>query len=137
MITGIGQVPQAKDSEIWGNGASTARFLARNGVKIVGCDLNIQDAERTKSRVLEETPDADIFVLTANATKSDQVERLVQTAMDRHGRIDILINNVGTSKPGGPVEMSEDVSFVSAAFSPRSMPRPQPRSSSLEETLVP
>ncbi len=29
--------------------------------------------------------------------------------MARHGRIDVLVNNVGGSAPGGPVEMSEEV----------------------------
>lgn len=29
--------------------------------------------------------------------------------MARHGRIDVLVNNVGRSEPGGPAEMSEEV----------------------------
>jgi len=29
--------------------------------------------------------------------------------MEKHGRVDILVNNVGKSEPGGPAEMSEEV----------------------------
>src|SRR5438876_12430010 len=34
---------------------------------------------------------------------------MVQSCLDEWGRIDILVNNVGGSAPGGPVEMSEEV----------------------------
>ena len=32
----------------------------------------------------------------------------VDACMSKHGRIDILVNNVGKSEPGGPAELSED-----------------------------
>src|SRR5256884_3051086 len=34
---------------------------------------------------------------------------MVQSCLDEWGRIDILVNNVGGSAPGGPVEMSEEL----------------------------
>jgi len=34
---------------------------------------------------------------------------MVAACMERWGRIDVLVNNVGGSAPGGPVEMSEEV----------------------------
>ena len=42
-------------------------------------------------------------------TDSASVARMVQACVQRFGRIDILINNVGRSEPGGPVEMPEEV----------------------------
>lgn len=108
LITGIGQVgPQ--DSPFWGNGAAIARLLARNGVKIFGCDLNISAAERTKQRLLEETPDAVIDVVAADVTKPSDVEKLVTAVMERHSRTDILINNVGQTAAGNPATMSEEI----------------------------
>ena len=41
-----------------------------------------------------------------NATDQTGVEDWVQTSAKKHGRIDILVNNVGQSEPGGPASMS-------------------------------
>ncbi|KAG6365715.1 hypothetical protein INS49_007326 [Diaporthe citri] len=88
LITGIGQVgPQ--DSPFWGNEAATARLLARNGVKIFGCDLNVFAAERTKQRLLEEFPDAVVDVVEADFMKPSDVETLTSA--------------------GSPATMSEDI----------------------------
>ena len=42
-------------------------------------------------------------------TKSDQCKAFVDACMEKHGRVDILVNNVGKSEPGGPAEMTEEV----------------------------
>jgi NAD(P)-dependent dehydrogenase (short-subunit alcohol dehydrogenase family) len=47
--------------------------------------------------------------MACDATRSDQVADAVAQCMERFGRIDVLVNNVGLSQPGGPVEMDEDV----------------------------
>ncbi|EAU34362.1 conserved hypothetical protein [Aspergillus terreus NIH2624] len=108
LITGIGQVGR-QDGEFWGNGAATARLLARNSVKIFGCDLHLHAAARTKERLLNENANAVIDVMAADVTSSSDVAALVAAAMQRHGRIDILINNVGQTAAGNPVSMSEDL----------------------------
>uniref|UniRef100_A0A8H7N111 Uncharacterized protein n=1 Tax=Bionectria ochroleuca TaxID=29856 RepID=A0A8H7N111_BIOOC len=108
LITGIGQVGPA-DSLFWGNGAATARLLSRNGVKIFGCDLHLAAAERTKARIEEEDPKAVVDVIAADVMKTSDVEALFQAAMEKHGRIDILINNVGQTAAGNPATMSEDL----------------------------
>jgi NAD(P)-dependent dehydrogenase (short-subunit alcohol dehydrogenase family) len=41
-------------------------------------------------------------------TDSASVAAMVKACLDRFGRIDILMNNVGGSAPGGPVELSEE-----------------------------
>ncbi|KAH8748893.1 hypothetical protein F5883DRAFT_653014 [Diaporthe sp. PMI_573] len=108
LITGIGQVgPQ--DSPFWGNGAATARLLARNGVKVFGCDLDISAAERTKQRIIDETPDAVVDVVPADVMKSLDVETLVTAVMEKHSRVDILINNVGQTSAGNPTTMPEEI----------------------------
>ena len=108
LVTGIGQVGP-RDSPFWGNGASIARLLSQNGVKIFGCDLRLSAAQRTKERLLEEDSTATVDVIAADVTKPFEVENLVASVMKRHGRIDILINNVGQTAAGNPATMSEDL----------------------------
>ncbi|KMU86144.1 3-oxoacyl-[acyl-carrier-protein] reductase [Coccidioides immitis H538.4] len=103
LLTGIGQ---QGDPSMWGNGAATARVLAHNGAKIFGCDLNLSAAQHTQRRIVAEG--ADCTVVATDVTKGDEVKALVDACVQRYGRIDILINNVGKSEPGGPAEMSEE-----------------------------
>lgn len=107
LITGIGQVG-IPNSDTWGNGAATARLLSHNGVKIFGCDLNLSAAEYTKKRLLQDNPDAECDVVTADMTRTSDVEKFVQAAMEKHGRIDIVYNNVGMTAPGDPGSMLEE-----------------------------
>ncbi|EFW13836.1 short chain dehydrogenase [Coccidioides posadasii str. Silveira] len=103
LLTGIGQ---QGDPSMWGNGAATARVLAHNGAKIFGCDLNLSAAQHTQQRIVAEG--ADCTVVATDVTKGDEVKALVDACVQRYGRIDILVNNVGKSEPGGPAEMSEE-----------------------------
>ncbi|MCJ9711072.1 SDR family oxidoreductase, partial [Bordetella hinzii] len=43
-----------------------------------------------------------------DVTRADEVAGLVQACMQAHGRIDILVNNVGRSEPGDPVSMAQE-----------------------------
>jgi NAD(P)-dependent dehydrogenase (short-subunit alcohol dehydrogenase family) len=108
LVTGIGQ-DGPPDNEKWGNGAAIALTLARNGVKIFGCDINIAAAKASKSRIETHVTDAVVDVTTTDVTKSADVEAFVKECMAKHGRIDLLINNVGRSERGGPADMSEQV----------------------------
>lgn len=109
LLTGIGQFPQEYDKEIWGNGAATAKVLAQSGAKIFGCDINFPSALLTKKRVEDSVKNARIDVMQIDVTKRSEVESLVKKCVEKHGRIDVLVCNVGKSAPGGPAEMSDEV----------------------------
>ena len=47
------------------------------------------------------------MTLVADATDATDVKRVVGTAMERFGRIDVLHNNVGATIIGDPIDMSE------------------------------
>ena len=102
FITGIGSV-----GEGWGNGRATAVVMARQGATIFGTDLNPAAAEQTVATIRAEGGQA--HAVTCDATDSEAVKETVAACMARHGRIDILVNNVGGSAPGDPVSMAEDV----------------------------
>jgi len=88
---------------MWGNGAATALTLSLNGAKIFGCDLNLTSAVHNQKRIQSQGGICD--VMTADVTKEEDVKKLVDACLEKHGRIDVLVNNVGMSQPGGPVEM--------------------------------
>lgn len=104
LLTGIGQ---NGDPKMWGNGTATALVLARNGAKVFGCDVRLPAAEYAQQRLRAEGRICD--VMKADVTIEKDVKAMVDTCMARHGRIDILVNNVGVSEPGGPAEMTPDV----------------------------
>ncbi|KAI8660326.1 hypothetical protein NCS57_01009400 [Fusarium keratoplasticum] len=104
IVTGIGQIGTR---ERWGNGAATARLLCHNGVKVFGCDIDIDAASYTKTRI--EAEGGTVEITQADVTSSADVKRLVSECVTKFGRVDILVNNVGRSEPGGPAEMEENI----------------------------
>lgn len=102
LVMGCGAVAKG-----WGNGRATAVLMARQGASVFGTDLHLDHANETRDLIVAEGFDAD--VIACDSTQSEQVARAVQACMARHGRIDILVNNVGLSQPGGPVDMEEAV----------------------------
>ena len=90
----------------WGNGKAMAVLLARQGAKIAGFDRDEAAAAETK-RIIEDEGGS-CFVARCDATNAKEVNAFVADCAARLGRIDILINNVGRSEPGGPVELSEE-----------------------------
>lgn len=102
LVMGCGAV-----AEGWGNGRATATLLARQGAQVYGTDLHTSHAENTRDLVRKEG--GTIEVAACDVTQADQVNRVVDDCIQRFGRIDILVNNVGLSQPGGPVDMLESV----------------------------
>ena len=97
LLTGIGQVG-SPGIGLWGNGAATACAFARQGCKIFGCDLDLDAAHNTRSRIIQELTSMgfnkrslDITVEKCDVTKEDQVKELVQRCIEKYEGIDVLI----------------------------------------------
>ena len=102
IVTGAGCVGSG-----WGNGRAMAVRLAEEGAQVFAVD---RDPERL-AETLELAGDAQSAITTyaCDVTSSENIQRMVQACLEKLGTIDILINNVGGSAAGGPVEMSEEV----------------------------
>ncbi|HEY0522347.1 MAG TPA: SDR family NAD(P)-dependent oxidoreductase [Stellaceae bacterium] len=90
----------------WGNGKATAVLFARQGATVIGVDVNGEAAAETQ-RLIESEGGSSI-ALTSDVTDAEQVRALIADTAARFGRIDVLVNNVGRSEPGGPVELDEE-----------------------------
>ncbi|RFU26279.1 hypothetical protein B7463_g10046, partial [Scytalidium lignicola] len=104
IVTGIG----CRDKG-WSNGLAIATLLARQGAAVFGCDIDPDAADCSKSRILSDVPNTDVTVMRANATSGKSMAQFVEACMKKHGRVDILVNNVGRSEPGDPASMPESV----------------------------
>ena len=107
FMSGAGSVGDDPDAKVWGNGKATAVLLARQGAKVYGVDLRKEAADVTKAIIDKE---GGVCVTRAvDMTKSNEVKAAVDDCLEKFGRIDILVNNVGGSAPGDAVSMSEEV----------------------------
>ncbi len=100
IVTGCGSVGPG-----WGNGKAMAVLFAREGAKVVGLDIDAEAAASTQ-RIISDEGGRSLAVV-GDVTRAADVERLVASALDAYGRIDILVNNVGIAVVGGPAELDE------------------------------
>jgi NAD(P)-dependent dehydrogenase (short-subunit alcohol dehydrogenase family) len=91
--------------EGWGNGKATAVLFAREGATVICVDRDLASAERTVASIEGEGGKA--HALRADITSAADIDTAVSAAISRHGRIDILQNNVGIAEPGGPETIDE------------------------------
>jgi NADP-dependent 3-hydroxy acid dehydrogenase YdfG len=82
-----------------GLGEATARHLASHGAKLV---LGARRIDRLQVLAQELSLGKDAAIQT-DVTQCDQVKRLVDHAVQAHGRIDVILNNAGLM-PHSPLE---------------------------------
>lgn len=100
IVTGAGS-----SAEGIGNGRAAAILLARNGAKVALLDFNEASAAET-ARMIADEGGEETIVLQADVTDVASCQSAVRTTVDRWGRLDILFNNVGTSRvPGTAVDV--------------------------------
>ena len=75
-----------------GIGAATARRLARDGYTVA---LHSRSSAETGRRMAAELPGASYH--QADLADEDAARALVASVLDRHGRLDVLVNNAGLS----------------------------------------
>ncbi len=100
IVTGAGSAGPG-----WGNGKATAVLLARQGATVFAIDVNAEAVAETLSIIHSENGSAMAHV--ADVTSSQEVSEAVEACISAFGRLDILVNNVGGSFPGGAEGMAE------------------------------
>lgn len=76
-----------------GMGKEIAVLFAREGAKVVVSDMNEESAQATVKQI--EKTDGVATALVANVAKEDDIQLLIDTAIETYGTLDILVNNAG------------------------------------------
>jgi len=98
LITGAGN----------GIGRATALAFAKSGAKVVVVDRDTAGAEATAGIIRQQGGEA--RVVTADVTKSADVQAYVKAALDAYGAIDCFFNNAGIEgKWAHTAEYDEDI----------------------------
>jgi len=112
----VGHVPRNLDGKVaivvgagssgpgWGTGKATAVHLARLGAGVLGIDVNADATAATGDWVRQEGGKYEAFV--GDATTPEGAAAAVNACIDRFGRVDILVNNIGAGPVEGVVETS-------------------------------
>ncbi len=96
IITGAGS----------GIGLATAKLFAKEGAKVVLADFN-QDTV-TKATADLKASGAEAADVVVDVANEEQVNNMVQTAVDHFGKLDILINNAGKMDKMAPIANLDD-----------------------------
>lgn len=119
LVTGAGQ----------GMGAACARSLAGAGARLVLFDIREQTLESVADEI---RPNASgVETLVGDVTRARDAETGVRVALERFGRVDILVNAAGVLGPTGIFDLTEeewdrvvDVSLKGSFLMSRAVARP-------------
>ncbi|HYG02523.1 MAG TPA: SDR family oxidoreductase, partial [Chryseosolibacter sp.] len=87
-----------------GLGLEMARVLASKGARLVLCARSADQLRRAKTEL--RALGADVITFTADIREQSQVQRLIDSIIHHHKRIDVLINNAGIVQVGPAESMS-------------------------------
>mgnify|MGYP001217441803 FL=1 len=84
-----------------GMGKAIATLYAQEGAKVVAADINQAGVDAVVAEIKANGGEATGVVV--NVSKKDDVERMIQTAREAYGSLDVLVNNAGVMDNFTPV----------------------------------
>lgn len=91
-----------------GLGAATAHELAAQGAKVVICDIDAASVEQVADEINKAGGKA--IALRTDVAQISELDKLVATAVDQFGRLDILVNNAAIC-PRIPIDDMTEAMF--------------------------
>lgn len=89
-----------------GIGKATALKFAKEGAKLLVCDVNEMDLETAKKEISE--AGGEVATFKVDVTNRQNVRAMVEKAVEIYGRIDVLVNNAGITSDNQVHKMTEE-----------------------------
>ena len=90
-----------------GLGYASARALLDEGCTVVICARNKAQLELAADQLRETVSDDRVLALQADLSTDSGVTSVIEEAVEKYGRLDVLVNNVGQAGGSGIVETSD------------------------------
>ena len=90
-----------------GIGRETARQFLEEGVRVTICGRNGDTLNQTRDELAKATG-GEIQAVVADMTKEGDIARLVESATQRYGTVDMLVNNAGQMYSGRYAVMTDE-----------------------------
>lgn len=87
-----------------GIGGAIARLFAQHGAVLEVAEIDETRARRVEAEVT--STGGALRAHTVDVTSDDDIDRFATAVLERHGRVDVLVNNVGDYRPLVPFERS-------------------------------
>ena len=95
LITGAGN----------GIGAGISQAMAAAGAHVVCADIDLDAAQRTAAAAAQ--AGVETLALDADVGAVDAIEAMLDAAMERFGRLDIIVNNAGVTRKAYIMDLTE------------------------------
>ncbi|UCD83394.1 MAG: glucose 1-dehydrogenase [Deltaproteobacteria bacterium] len=89
-----------------GIGRAISLDFAEEGAKVLVNDVNQTGGEETVKIIKEMGGEASFFL--ADVSRSEEVQKMIATAMERYGKVDILVNNAAINTMGDSQATTEE-----------------------------
>ncbi|MGW0596570.1 SDR family oxidoreductase [Streptomyces sp. NPDC002776] len=90
-----------------GIGAATARRFLEEGARVLLSDAHVRRLTEHEARLGREFPGA-VTAVACDVTDETQVTALFDTAVQEHGRLDVVVNNAGLGGTSALVDMTDE-----------------------------
>jgi len=92
-----------------GFGEGIAKLFAEEGASVVVADIRKDGAERVVAEIVSSGGRALLSV--TDVTKNDEVAAMVDLAVETYGKLDIIVNNAGTTHKSQPMLDVDEATF--------------------------
>ncbi len=90
-----------------GIGGAAAILLAQEGAHVVISARREKELAESAARIRAEAGVDDVLTISADCTKDEDVQNLVRRVVERHGKVDILVNSIGAAKAGHFLKLTD------------------------------